>query len=566
MEDRKVIRRFRFEHSQCDLLVCCIFDGHGGDDVAEYCSTNFSAFLLAKLQTLLQTNSSSQFKLTKGFFTNLFLDFDKNIQADQTNMGGTTACVTIIDMVNGILYMSHLGDSRALIFRPVSERLLYETKDHTPLEPGEIKRITQQAKTPITNGRVWSTTGKHSINVTRGLGDRLFKKLIVDKPYQQPVCSVCEFFSLDLKQLLTNIEKSENVCEDPTEREAEKSICIYMASDGIWNAKFNRQQLTSLPGCSEYSQDINKQIIQWTRFHSLRPPVLQPSPPKKPLTRRARNAPAPINLTPPTSDTPTNFAYDTSMATSFKHLNATFFPQKDKSTDNMTAILLTVSLSELENTPIPTSALVDSILTLDVPDYADSVTPRITPSNSTLGHITPSNSTLGHISTATTPIVSALPPDHFHIPSHIPGDDSSLLQTFLPTLDSKFSTSSSSSSSSSSCESKQIILEAPEASVSSSPAANLLASSNIKLSQPKSITTKTKAEIKKNSLSKSKKSKKKSSYLPSSSPLPSAEPSQSSTKKKKTTKKTNRKRKLVKPPSPPQTRQRTREENKLFAL
>jgi protein phosphatase 2C family protein 2/3 len=220
MEDRHLIQRINFGPN-CDLVLFCIFDGHGGAEVAEFCKTSFSQFLIQKIR-----RSGAEVTFSHEFFENIFLEFDQNILSDEKNMGGTTVCVCIINLAVSKLFMAHMGDSRALIFHPGSERLLYQTTDHTPTEPAEIHRITCIAKTQITQGRVWSVSGKHSINVTRGLGDRLFKKSSVHLPREQPVCSVCDYFTLDLKEVLNSIRLAQ---ASDSEVAVANSICIYMA-------------------------------------------------------------------------------------------------------------------------------------------------------------------------------------------------------------------------------------------------------------------------------------------------------------------------------------------------
>ncbi len=115
-------------------------------------------------------------------------------------------------------------------------------------------------------------------------------------------------------------------------------FCFF--SDGIWSARFDQSQLKSLPGYPHrlLNENINQEIIQWTRFHSLRP-IFDPT--SRPRSRQKSKSRIP------------RYAFASSIAASFDHLIATFFPQKDKSTDNMTAILILAQLTNLADTAVP---------------------------------------------------------------------------------------------------------------------------------------------------------------------------------------------------------------------
>lgn len=143
-----------------DDFVACIFDGHGGAGVAEYCYQNWIYML--KKQPVYETNPRLAMEQT-------FYDMERELFKHQI-AGGTT--VTCIIVRNNQIHVGHVGDSRAVLIR--MEGFVHLTCDHRPYLKAEMDRITKHGL-KIKSGRVISKDGSISLNMSRCLGDFQFK-------------------------------------------------------------------------------------------------------------------------------------------------------------------------------------------------------------------------------------------------------------------------------------------------------------------------------------------------------------------------------------------------------
>lgn len=122
-----------------ELCLFGVFDGHNGNDAAEFCSGNFSQYL-ANVPLVTKDLSTG--------LSQTVCALDKQVSA--MNNSGTTACVVAI--MGEKVWIVNVGDSRAVIFSR-SFRTRFETVDH--------------------KGAIHSDGG--SLSTSRSLGDARFK-------------------------------------------------------------------------------------------------------------------------------------------------------------------------------------------------------------------------------------------------------------------------------------------------------------------------------------------------------------------------------------------------------
>jgi serine/threonine protein phosphatase PrpC len=109
-----------------------IYDGHGGKKVAEYCTK----VLHQQVSNAFLAVGNMKEALTKGFE-----ETDKKLAQSElkkiAKTSGSTAVVAVIK--DNMLYIAHVGDSRAILARDSKALLL--TQDHTPDRLEERTRI-----------------------------------------------------------------------------------------------------------------------------------------------------------------------------------------------------------------------------------------------------------------------------------------------------------------------------------------------------------------------------------------------------------------------------------------
>ncbi|KAI0134733.1 protein phosphatase 2C [Xylariales sp. AK1849] len=149
-----------------------VFDGHGGDKVAQYTGENIYDILL-KQDTFKAGNYEQALK-------DCFLATDRAILSDpkyEEEVSGCTACVGLI--TGDKIYIANAGDSRSVL--GVKGRAKPLSFDHKPQNEGEKARITA-AGGFVDFGRV-----NGNLALSRAIGDFEFKKSAELAPEQQIV-------------------------------------------------------------------------------------------------------------------------------------------------------------------------------------------------------------------------------------------------------------------------------------------------------------------------------------------------------------------------------------------
>ena len=152
------------------FAVFAVFDGHGGSEVSKWLETNFNDKLIsAKFDINGDLNSQ------KTFFKKLYIDIDKDLDANKFK-SGSTAIVVIVTMDKIILV--NLGDSRAIGVKVGNPKPVFETQDHDLKYKGEEARVKASGYAIEDEDRVGhkSEDVYCGLNLTRAFGDFNCKK------------------------------------------------------------------------------------------------------------------------------------------------------------------------------------------------------------------------------------------------------------------------------------------------------------------------------------------------------------------------------------------------------
>lgn len=212
------------------ISLFCVFDGHGGPEVAKFCAEYFGKHLLdnenfkqANYQKALEENflkmdeilmSSEGPELLKPFKT------EKEIP---NSFAGCTANVVLF--TEDKYYIANAGDARAVMFSKKDEVLALST-DHKPEDPKELERI-EAAGGYVSDGRV-----NDNLNLTRAIGDLEYKKNHNLTPQEQIISG---FPDVEIRDYTTDDNFILIGCDGIWETMSTKDICEY-ARDQI-NAK-----------------------------------------------------------------------------------------------------------------------------------------------------------------------------------------------------------------------------------------------------------------------------------------------------------------------------------------
>ncbi|KAK9274123.1 hypothetical protein L1049_018937 [Liquidambar formosana] len=192
-----------------------VYDGHGGSQVANYCSDRIHLALAEEIEIVKEGLSDGSIKDNcqeqwKRAFTNCFLKVDAEV-GGKTSLEpvapetvGSTAVVAII--CSSHIIVANCGDSRAVLCRGKEPMAL--SVDHKPNREDEYARIE------AAGGKVIQWNGHRVFGVlamSRSIGDRYLKPWIIPEP---------------------------EVMFIPRAKEDE---CLILASDGLWDVMTNEE-------------------------------------------------------------------------------------------------------------------------------------------------------------------------------------------------------------------------------------------------------------------------------------------------------------------------------------
>ncbi|XP_002971876.2 probable protein phosphatase 2C 60 [Selaginella moellendorffii] len=212
-----------------------LYDGHGGCAAARYCAEHLHRRLVsdphykkrefgrglrevfAKMDRVMQSPAGAE-ELRK------LAEENKEVEG-AGNCGTTAAAVLILD---DRLFVAHVGDSHCTLWR--GNEAVAVTRDHKPeTMPGDCERAVRAGATVVKNkwleiGSVNSRgeKGQFGLQMTRALGDFMWKSNAELEPEEQAVVAVPEVVEIDLR---------DGGCEflvlasDGVPRECVESIC-----------------------------------------------------------------------------------------------------------------------------------------------------------------------------------------------------------------------------------------------------------------------------------------------------------------------------------------------------
>lgn len=188
MEDAHTIR---VPFAESNTAFFAIYDGHGGDGVAQHASTVLSG----KVESHLANNKTPLEALSLAH-----LDTDKELQQTSHDRFSLTGSTSAVAYVRGrTVYAGNVGDARVVLLPDRRGTAIRMTVDHKGSLESEAVRVRENGGL-VLNGRVNAV-----LLVTRALGDFGLKKWVIADPHVQSA------------------------------RISGKGGCLVVACDGVWD-------------------------------------------------------------------------------------------------------------------------------------------------------------------------------------------------------------------------------------------------------------------------------------------------------------------------------------------
>jgi serine/threonine protein phosphatase PrpC len=146
-------------------VLCAVFDGHGGDETAQYLATHMVEHIVSQGAAALQEEPDSA-------LARAINCAEREVQSAWVpgagHASGSTLCLCL--MIDDKLHIAHVGDSRAVLAQ--SGKAVPLTDDHKPSSPAEAERIhaADPGATITADGYLYCELG-----VSRGLGSAHLK-------------------------------------------------------------------------------------------------------------------------------------------------------------------------------------------------------------------------------------------------------------------------------------------------------------------------------------------------------------------------------------------------------
>jgi serine/threonine protein phosphatase PrpC len=168
MEDRELAinltghSAFGFAKS---AVLCAVFDGHGGDETAQYLATHMVEHIVSQGAAALQKEPDSALARAIGCAEH---EVQSTWVPGAGHASGSTLCLCLL--VDDKLHIAHVGDSRAVLAK--GGKAVPLTADHKPSSPAEAERIraADPGATITADGYLYGELG-----VSRGLGSAHLK-------------------------------------------------------------------------------------------------------------------------------------------------------------------------------------------------------------------------------------------------------------------------------------------------------------------------------------------------------------------------------------------------------
>ncbi|KAJ5608824.1 hypothetical protein N7528_009391 [Penicillium herquei] len=160
------------------LAFFAVYDGHGSGLVSEHASKQLH-HLLTKRPEFQKGDYAAAIKAALADEDALLLESFRN-DSTEPAISGSTAAVCLVNLTQGELVVSNLGDSHVILAerdpktdRPYHIRRL--TEAHKPEVPGERRRIEEAGGEVTMRSGIARLEGVGSLNMSRALGDLQYK-------------------------------------------------------------------------------------------------------------------------------------------------------------------------------------------------------------------------------------------------------------------------------------------------------------------------------------------------------------------------------------------------------
>ena len=223
------------------LAFYAVYDGHSGTAASQYAAKHLHQILLQRLNSL--SSLEALFADGKRLFAEVYRrvdeDFLKVAVATRPPLKDGTTATTVL-LVNNMLLVANVGDTRAVLYRAAernsddetaaknaNEELkpLLLTSEHNPAQYSERQRI-QRAGGQVIDGRISGI-----IEVSRSLGDAAFKRRGV-------ICLP------DLRRCALNVTRDR---------------ALVLACDGLWNCFTVDQVGHELASAQLHAPGVNRE-------------------------------------------------------------------------------------------------------------------------------------------------------------------------------------------------------------------------------------------------------------------------------------------------------------------
>jgi protein phosphatase 2C family protein 2/3 len=199
-----------------ELSFYAVYDGHSGDQAADYCSKNL-------LKNIIEEDTStdgSSFLSNDALIQSAFMKTDAELIKHSLQYGydaGTTAVTTLIKRQNEEVEIicANTGDSRCVLYH--HGKVVPLSHDHKPTNEEERRRIQDSG------GFVEFSRVNGTLAVSRAFGDLSYKRNTKVEPHEQAVIA-----KPDIKRVKFNL----NSIKDDY-------AFLILACDGVWDVMSN---------------------------------------------------------------------------------------------------------------------------------------------------------------------------------------------------------------------------------------------------------------------------------------------------------------------------------------
>lgn len=164
------------------ILLFGVFDGHNGESVAEYCTTN----LVKHIRTELADKRHRQHSLPVEHALGAAIEKLDALGAGNPLLPldvGSTACMVMLTADDA--WFVNVGDSRGII-RTRGGQVRQMTVDHKPMLKTEADRVVHHGGFMSNKDGSWRINGR--LNLSRAIGDWSMRPFVIPTPTIQHYC------------------------------------------------------------------------------------------------------------------------------------------------------------------------------------------------------------------------------------------------------------------------------------------------------------------------------------------------------------------------------------------